>query len=234
MPRPKPKRVSPSFFTHPKSLDNDTRNCLLAILGFSRETLNAAEIPGYRVLRRTPGAPLLVQKVADYVPLPKDPYQAMRLVELALALGAEGAEHLDNIPRPADYREEFDRLRRAVIPVVQLVTNWSTYYRDQFTVRGHDIHAIEQALAKLFDVSVEVIRETKGKSSKGARKQTALTHAIQQLRHTFRDYYQGDPKKAKTAEAAFIRTALEAGRLIAVGYEGLSKLMRDPRCALAD
>ena len=246
MPRAKSKQALSIFMVRGHPLTDSEKYRLLELLGYDAGTVKAAETPGYRVLKRKTGAPLLVKKIPASEAPAQNPFDAILHVENALGLGIEGAAHLDSIPRPADYRQEFDRARRAAIPLIKIVTGWSDYYRDQFTIRGHDIHKIEQALRILFDVSIDVTREMAGKSSKGARKQTALTEVIRRLRHTFSDYYQGKRTKRKRHgafqslaqwkkdELAFVDTALLDARLVRKGHYDLPRLFRDPRCALAE
>lgn len=246
MPRPKPKTASAVFFARAHSLSDTQKNQLLELLRYDADSLKAAEIPGYQVLKREPGAPLLVAKVPKSDAPIKNPYDAILYVESALGLGVEGAQHLDNIPRPADYREAFRPVGRTAWKLLNTLTSWTEYFCGQFTLRGQDIHEVERALAILVDVSAAVTRDMAGKSSKGARKQNALTEVIRRLRRTFRDYYQGKRTERNRQgafeslaqwekdELAFVDTALLAARLVRKGHYDLPRLFRDPRCALPE
>jgi hypothetical protein len=229
---------------HP--LADDQKHALLRLLHYDDATIEAAATPGYRVLKREPGAPLLVQRVPEPDLATRNPWDAILSVENALGLGIEGTEHLDNIPRPADYRQEFERARRAAIPLINIVTGWSDYYRGQFTLRGHDIHKIEQALAIVLDVSVDVVRHMKGKPSAGRPRDVSATEVIRRLRRIFRDWYQG-PVKERSRQGAvqsraqwekdeqkFLETALGAAKPLKRFVPRLPALLRDPRCAFVE
>lgn len=246
MPRPKRKRASAHFIARGHPLAIEQKRALLRLLRYDDTTIEAGETPGYRVLKRELGAPLLVQKIPESEAPARNPWNAILAVENALGLGIEGAEHLDNIPRPADYRQEFERARRAAIPLINIVTGWGDYYREQFTQRGHDIHKVEQALAILFDVSGDVVRQMKGKQSTGRPKAIAGTEVIRRLRRIFRDWYLGPMSERSRQgafqsraqwekdEHAFIETALAAAPPLRRLKPRLSALLRDPRCALVE
>lgn len=246
MPRPKPKQTSPNFTVRAHSLTDAQQAKLLELLGYDAASLEAAEHPGYRVLKREPGAPLVVEKVSEPKLPAKNPYEAIRSIEISLGLYVDGAEHLDNIPRPADYREAFSSVEREASRLLNTIAGWTEYYREQFAARGADVHEIEQALARLLEVANAVVREMKQKSSKGARRQAALKEVIRLLRLTFRDYYQGKRTARKRqgafqslapwekSEREFVRSALRAARIIPEGYRDLSRLFLDERCAVLE
>lgn len=171
-----------------------------------------------------------------------DDYQSILDVEMALGLGIEGARHLDEIPRPADYVAAFAPLEKKALALFDALCELSGYYTEQFTKRNANQDAIEAALLELHKVANGVIKEFQGKPSKGARKNNALAEVILRLRHTFRTYYGGPVEKRRKSgaftyraddekrEMDFVRVALRDARLIPAKYTGLDALFRDPRC----
>ncbi|MDA0577491.1 MAG: hypothetical protein O3B24_05270 [Verrucomicrobia bacterium] len=204
---------------------------MLMLLGYDVKSLTAAETPGYRVVKREPGAPLLVEKIPEQETPPNDPFEAIRVVEIAIGLYIDGAQHLDNIPRPSDYRVAFQPVGRSAFKLLNTIKEWSNYYREQITKRGKNICEMERALEALVEVSAAVLREMGGKSSKGAGKKFALIEVIRWLRLAFRNHYQGKSSAMKRTEREFVEFALLAGKIISEDYDGLSKLLRDPRAA---
>lgn len=165
-------------------------------------------------------------------------------VEVTLGISLDGAEHLDNPPRPAHYVAEFKAARNGARNLFEMLEGWTEFYRDQLAINGGDIEVIEDALISLAFVSQKVINKFEGCSSKGARKNTALTETVRQLRQIFRRHYKG-PQTGRTRRGAFqhlgeeearelkfVETALRDARIIKKGYRDLPKLFRDPRCAV--
>lgn len=171
-----------------------------------------------------------------------DDYQSILDVEMALGLGIDGAPHLDEIPRPADYVAAFRPLEKKALDLFDALCELNGYYTEQFKKRNASQDAIEAALLELHQVANGVIKEFQGKPSKGARKNNALAEVILRLRHTFRTYYGGPVEKrrksgafsyradAEKHELEFVRIALRDARLIPAKYTGLEALFRDPRC----
>jgi hypothetical protein len=249
MPRPKPKTASPTFLAYPHTLSDGAREKLLDLLGYPgfdlRQEAIDRQMPGHRVRRSEPGAPLLLVKDPDADKRPRtDLGMAILKIEGALGLFVDGAQHLDNIPRPADYVATFKRLRTKAADLLNDVTGTSGYFQDQFQLKGADLHAIETALAVMLDTSNKVLREFEGKSSKGARKNNALCEVIRRLRKVFRDNYSG-PRTGRVKRGAFqfkgeeerrelefVKTALVDARIIMPAYRELPRLLRDSRCSL--
>ena len=245
MPRPKAKHALSTFFYRAHPLDSHKKRELLLLLGFAESAIDAGKTPGYEILEQEEGAPAIVRRIpTEEAPNP-NPWDAILDVENALGLGREGIDHLNNIPRPADYKREFRRARNGAISLLKIITGWSDYYRGQFQTRGHSINDVELALGVLFDVCNDVEKAMSGESSKGARKETALRQTILQLRGIFKQWYCGprgerDKRGAfkslapwERAEHDFIKSALCAARLIPLTYRGLPRRLRDPRCILA-
>lgn len=259
MPRPRPKQAEPVFQVNVHSLREREKARLLTLLGDRENDPHDSEFdpwantmrhqhPGYRVHKAGGGGPVFMMRDpnASTAPPEKDGYLAILDVEQTLGLYAPGAEHLDKSPRPADYRQTFRAVQRAAKNLLQTLTDWSGYYRDQLKLKGADIQAIETALTSLADVSAAVVKDFKGKSSKGAPRNTALTEVIQRLRRIFRDNYRG-PRGNRTRRGAFqflanwernelefVRTALRSARIIREGDRRLARLFRDPRCAVSE
>lgn len=259
MPRPRPKQAKPVFQVNVHSLNDREKAQLFTLLGNREFDPNDREFdpeaetmrhqfPGYRVLRRAPGKPLLLERDpnASTTPSERDPHLAILDVEAALGLYGSGAQQLDYIPRAADYREAFRPVQRAAKNLLKTLTDWTGYYRDQLKLKGADIQAIERALNSLVNASAAVVKDFKGKSSKGARRNTALTEVIQRLRRIFRDNYRG-PRGSRSRRGAFqsladwerrelefVRTALRYARIIREGDRRLARLFRDPRCAVPE
>lgn len=175
-----------------------------------------------------------------------DDYQPILDVEIVLGFGIDGARHLDEIPRPADYVAAFKPLEKKALDLFDALCELSGYYTEQFTKRNANQDAIEAALLELHKVANGVIKEFQGKPSQGARKSNALTEVIRRLRRIFRMYYGGPVDKrrksgafsyrteAEKHELEFVWVALRDARLIPAKYTGLEGLFRDPRCALPE
>ena len=219
----------------------------MRILGYDAETLRDAEYPGYRKLESPAGAPLRLAKNPDYKPLGVDPFQAVRDVEMALGIGIEGAFHLDNIPRPADYVAVFEPLRKDATVLLKSVTALGGYYRDQIKLKGGDVHKIEQAIGSLFDISTAILKEFRSMPSPGRRKEVAIYEVIRRLRFTFHKFYRGPVTARKRTgaisalaeqerqELAFVRGALIDAGIIKPPYAAkLPRLLRDLRSAIAE
>lgn len=202
------------------------------------------QFPGYKVARFVPGKPVQLEHDpnASTAPPERDVHGAILDVKDALGMYLSGAEHLDKTPRAADYREAFKPVGRAAKDLLDTLSGWTDYYRDQFRVKGADIRQIERALKSLVEVSAAVAADFKGKSSKGARLNVTLTKVIRELRSIFHRNCQAirHSRKRRGAfqslsdwerrEMAFVRTALRAARIISEGYRELPRLFRDPRC----
>ena len=218
MPRPKPKNAAQMFTAPARRLSAAARAELVELLGY----------PEFNPDNDT---------IRDVIPK----------IEQTLGLYVHGARHMDNIPRPADYREVFRPIQLEALKLFARLHKLSGYYRDQFKLKGADIYAIESALGSLAGVSDEVIKESQDKSSKGAPQNTALAVVTRQLRRIFRDSYNGPRTERKCqgafqfladwerSEEKFIWTALRSARIIPEQYrEELPRLLRDPRCALPE
>lgn len=234
---------------YPHTLTDGARDKLLDLLGFPGFDLRQEAIDhqmlGYKFVRKDPGAPMILAKVSSAAKRPKTNLgTALLHVESALGLFVHGAHHLDNIPRPADYVATFKRLRTKAANLLNDVAGTSGFFRDQFQLKGADLHAIERSLAVIADTSNKVLKEFEGKSSKGARKNTALCEVVRRLRKVFRDNYAEPITGRKThggfqfagaeekRELEFVKTALLDARIIASNYAELPRLFRDSRCAL--
>lgn len=248
MPRPKPKKASRNFFARGHPLSDPARSKLIELLGYGkvdlREESVRRQMPGMKILKANPGEPLLLVRDADARASggKTDVGKIILDIQHALGLFVHGAKHLDHIPRPADYVAAFKPIRPMTAKLFKTLAGWTEYYRDQFMLHGADIYAIENALGSLLGVSNAVLTDMEGRSSKGARKNTALREVIRWLRRIFRDKYRGPRtqhaggkifrslEEEERRELAFVKTALVDARIIAKGYKGLPRLFRDPRC----
>jgi hypothetical protein len=251
MPRARPNTSSRTFLTRGHPLSDASRLRLIQLLGFgsvnfTEETVRH-QFPGMRVLDKQPGAPL--QLVRDGEPradrLAGNLGRTMLNIELALGVYVDGAEHIDNPPRPADYIRAFNSLRSRAMDLYDTLTGLTDYYVDQLAVRGADADELAKAVASVADISTAVIKDFDGRSSKGARKETALTQVARQLKRIFRDNYCGPVGKRRKsggithlpdhekAEKAFVRAALLDARIISNTFD-ISRLLRDSRCALPE
>ncbi len=116
------------------------------------------------------------------------------------------------------------------------------YFSDELSRRDVDPNDIAAKLLELAEVSKAVIGNFKGKPSKGAKKNTALTEVIRRLRRIFRENYKGQrterkrrvafqsPPEWEQRELKFVETALQAARIIRKGYRELPRLFLDLRC----
>lgn len=128
---------------------------------------------------------------------------AIGQIQLALGTFLDGREHLDNIPRAADYVSEFKKVRRDADKVRTTVAGWTDYYRDQFAIREVDIHLIENALKQLIDTASCVISDFEGQSSRGAPSKLALGETVGRLHLVFKRFYQG-PETPRTSRGAVV------------------------------
>ena len=250
MPKAKPNKSSPIFMTTGHPLSEGARKELIEILGFGRVDLLAEsfshQFPGMKALRKEPDAPLLLirDKYPNRAISKTDFGKILGNIEVALGLYVDGAEHIDNIPRPSDYVNTFEIIRKRAIPLLQSVSGMSAYFRGQVDSEGGNIHEIEQAIGSLFDISGKIIKKFEGAQSKGAKKNTALTQVILRLRRIFRANYHG-PRPGRSRQGAisyrsveekqeldFVKTALLDARIIPKGMKNLSQLFLDPRCAV--
>jgi hypothetical protein len=154
-------------------------------------------------------------------------------VEYALGLAIDGPEHLDLVPRPADYVAEYQRVRREAFKLCESLANWSGYYRGGVAAQGVDLSALENQLAGLLDVTTRLWQENKKlgtKASKGARKNTALRLAAQRIQAIFRKNYSGPSGERRSRgaftslsdqekrETTFVLVALRDARAIPASY----------------
>ena len=252
MPRPTPSQAQPVFSVRPVSLSDKARAELLQLAGYGdidlfEESL-AHQMPDAAIVSREPGAPVVVMRGV----VPENSREKTRAgqmileVEAALGLAVDGAEHLDKMPRPSDYRTVYSNLNADALALLSQTKNLSKYYRDQFLACDVDIEAIDHALALLADTSRTLERKFAGMSSKGAPKKIAQTETISRLRRIFRDHYRGPMElsakrgsaKLKsvqgTAEFDFVWRALIDARVMAdfpKNLRLLEELLRDPRTA---
>jgi hypothetical protein len=160
-------------------------------------------------------------------------------IEKALGLVVNGARHIDNPPRAADYIAEFGRVRLDAHKLSERIEKWDYYYRDELF---ENIETFEQALWSLIDACGTVVSryEAMGpNASKGRKKNDALAIGIARLRKIFRANYRGQREERKQRgaveslavweqdETEFVRVALRDVRALRVS--DLAGLMRDPR-----
>jgi hypothetical protein len=146
-------------------------------------------------------------------------------VETALGMAIEGAKHLDHIPRPADYVNEFRKVGRDAFTLLNELAEWSYYYTDQFALRGANVHEIESNIARLVDVCTAVVNEFEGKPSKGAPKGAALRQAVFMLAEVFDKKHTGN-RALKARRSDFVLEALIGGRAVPAGFGGVPAILR--------
>ena len=221
MPRPKKKKVSPTFSAYPHSLSEKAKNKLIELLGYSA-TSDA-------INNKLNLAILSAQKW--------------------LGAYSEIEKNVDGEPRAADYVAEFTLIHKEAGKLYNSLTGLNGYYSHQFEVHDIDSDEIEKALATLFDVSGKIVAKFNLQSSKGARKNTALTKVIRELRIIFHNTYQGPIKhrqekgafqwraEQENRELEFVNTALQDAHIIPKTYNyklKLPLLFKDVRCALPE
>ena len=219
MPRPKKKKVSPTFSAYSHSLSEKAKNKLIELLGYSATS----------------------DAINNKLNL------AILSAEKWLGAYSELEKNVDGEPRAADYVAEFTLIHKEAGKLYNSLTGLNGYYSRQFEVHDIDSDEIEKALATLFDVSGKIIANFKPQSSKGARRNTALTKVIRELRIIFHNTYQGSIKHREKKggfeslavqekrELEFVYTALQDARIIPKTYDyklKLPRLFRDVRCAL--
>ncbi len=216
MPQPIPKRASPTFTIRGHALKSETVNHLLSLLGYPdydlRQEALDHQLPGFQVEKAEPEAPLILkrQSSSSEGAAKKDLGAVIRSIELALGIYVEGSIHLDEIPRAADYRVIFKSLQGDAIKLLGSLGSLGGYYRDQFALKGAEIHDIELAIASLVDVCTAVQNDMKGQSSKGARVNRALIVTIKKLLRIFRSNASAS---AKSNEIEFVKLALVDARI---------------------
>lgn len=250
MTKPKQKKAEPVFLAHSFSLRDEAKSKLIELLGFSDvDPLDDSvrrQLPGKKIVRRKPGAPLILGHDPDGTADETGPDVGMAILKIEAALGlyVYGAVHIDEIPRATDYVNAFKPIGKRAAELLNMLHGLGGYFSDQFTVKRADQDAIEAALMELLQVANSVVKDFEALPSKGAKKNNALAEVVRRLRRIFRDYYQGpvDGRRKSGAfqyraekekrELDFVKTALLDARIIAKGYSDLPRLFRDPRCAL--
>lgn len=251
MPRVKPTKAAPVFHARGHSLSDGAKDKLTELLGFGKVDFLAESIrrqmPGMRLLRSEPGEPLLLEPDPDFKSgTSVDVGKIILDVQDALGLYIHGQTHLDNVPRSAHYVAAFKPVHKDALALLTLLNGWTEYYRDQFALNGVDIYAIETALGSLMVVASKVVKENQGRSSKGAKRNTALTEVIRRLRRIFRAAYRGKvtgrnrqgafqfKAAEEKSELEFVEMALLDAKIIPASYAELPRLFRDPRCMVLE
>jgi hypothetical protein len=192
MPKPIPKNASPIFHVRGHSLGSQSVARLLDLLGYENYDLRQEaldhQLPEFQVEKAESGAPLVLkrQPSSSEGAAKKDLGAVILSIELALGLYVEGSKHLDEIPRAADYDLIFSSLQVDANKLLGGIAGLGGYYRDQFALKGADIHKIEMAIASIVDVCTAVQNDMKGQSSKGTRANRALMITIKELLRIFR------------------------------------------------
>jgi hypothetical protein len=221
MPRAKPNKASPHFVSHGHPLSDAAKAKLINLLDYGESNAKtSAQKTG------------LGRMILD--------------VEQALGIYVDGAQHIDNIPRPTHYVSAFRPIEREARKLSERLFEMTYYFSDQLSTRNVEPNNIAADLLTLAEVSKTVIGTFKGKPSMGSPRNTALCEVIRRLRHIFRNKYQG-PRTGRARngafqfraeeekqELAFVETALRDARVIPKGYRELPRLFLDPRCALPE
>jgi hypothetical protein len=217
MTKPIAKNASPVFHIRGHQLRSVTVSKLLTLLGFpdydlQQEALNH-QLPGYRVENSETGDPLILNRQTENTEglAKNDLGSVIRRVELALGLYVEGYKHLDQIPRAADYLNTFQSLRVDALGLLVRLVGLGGYYRDQFEIKGENIHSIEQSLASLVGVCEAVQNDMKGQKSKGAPVNRALIVTIKELLKIFR---ASAVLLTKGNEIEFVKLALVDAKIL--------------------
>jgi hypothetical protein len=217
MPKPIPKRASPTFTIRGNSLKSETVNHLLTLLGYPdydlRQEALEHQLPGFQVDTADPGAPLILKRQPPNLEgvAKKDLGAVVRSIELAIGLYVDGSIHLDEIPRAADYSRIFKSLQDDALKLLIGLTGLGGYYRDQFALKNVEIHNIELAMRSLIDVCTAVQKDMKGQSSKGAPVNRALIVTIKELLKIFRS---NACASAKRNEVNFVKFALVEAKIL--------------------
>lgn len=167
-------------------------------------------------------------------------------VENVLGICVSDAEHPDRTPRPAHYVNEFRPIERQARKLSQLLLEMDQYFSEQLSTRNLHPDSIAADLVKLARASKDVIEDFKARPSTGAPKNAVLCAAIRELRHIFRNKYQGVrtgrtrrgafqfSAEEEKRELAFVEAALLDARIIRVGFRELPRLFLDTRCTLPE
>ena len=247
MPRPQRKTSSPSFPVIPHKLSDESKAAFLKLLGCGdTDLLHEAvrfQFPGYQLESRGAGNPLVMVPTKNIDPSPPraDVALAIRDVELWLGFYEYASKRENYTPRPANYHQEFKPVFRDAQTLQKRLAAWGQYYRDQFSLKGADIQAIQFQISELIRVSGEVISEMTGKQSAGRSKNGAQCNLVRHLRRIFRDHSRGNSmgrpsrvafEKLKENEANELKFVQLAVRIVKMHMNDkeMLKLFRDPRC----
>lgn len=253
MPRPKPKRAEPTFVVHSHQLSAKAKSNLLKLLGHDgydllQESVDH-QLPGMEITERELAAPLRLKRSAK--PISTKPQlnlgKAIMGIEAALGLYVNGAVHIDEIPRPADYVSAFKPIEKQTAKLLNMVDGLGGYFSNQFAVKGVDQYSIQAKLIELQTFASNVVGDFNKLSSKGAKKNDALAEVVRRLRTVFRNYYRGQTTGRKKSgaivnrgveeklELDFVQTAfLDLPRMneSKTAIRQLPVLFRDARCAV--
>ncbi|MGH8628859.1 MAG: hypothetical protein ACREYC_27590 [Gammaproteobacteria bacterium] len=247
MPRTKPSKAEPSFYSRGRELSEGARSKLIELLGYGKVDLLEESIrrqmPGMKISERKPGAPLRLTRD----PTPQNPITGKDLgkiilgIETVLGIYVDGSDHLDHIPRPADYVATFNPIRRDAFKLLNTLCELTEYYREQLMLKGLVVHELTRELASFIDAATAVVKDFENRPSKGARKQNALMATIRQLRCIFREHYTG-PKENRRKQGAFqyrtdweerehefVELALRDAKIPPEGDKDFARLFRDRR-----
>lgn len=136
-----------------------------------------------------------------------------REVDRILGFYVDGREHVDNQPRPAHYVAEFTGARQEARKLFDRISEWTGYYRDQFSMREKDLAAVEIALVSFISTATDVIDIFKKQPSKGAPKKIALEHTISALHKVFTHFYRGPTSERSRRGATQTKSVQEQREL---------------------
>lgn len=131
--------------------------------------------------------------------------QAIHQIEMAVGIYVHSRQHLDELPRPADYLATFNLLRSDTLVLLQKLGRLDYCYLDLFALNGANYYEIQTKLFELFIVCNSVNAGLKGKSSKGPKKELAKLYVLSRLQEIYQKYRRSN---AFTSHFDFVKAVM--------------------------
>jgi hypothetical protein len=163
MPRPKPKKGSPTWYSRGHPLSENAKTELLERLGLDSKIPDDAN----------KGA------------------KALRVVEYWLGFYPGGVDALDNAPRSADYRQTLTPIRKRAYKLCNDLCELNQWMCEAVEIRDVDVNALKLSLIALVDAIGKAVSEMGNTESRGRPKDQALRQVVGELRRIFMRYHRG-------------------------------------------
>jgi hypothetical protein len=123
--------------------------------------------------------------------LSNDDPAALAEIEFCLGYYVDGLEHVDEIPRAADYKLALTPIGDQALALLHSLTSLGGYFRDALTASGADVHKIELSIAELAQTSKNILARLPEQSPKGRKPHVALDNTTVALKTVFAKHYKG-------------------------------------------